>query len=347
MEEKISIIIPVYQAEKTLRPCVQSLLQQEEENFEVILVDDGSTDGSAQICNELAGAEKKVRCVHTKNHGAAAARNLGVAMASGELIGFVDSDDLVEPEYLSYLRDLRRQSSADIVACAHDEPVAEESDDPLRDVSSWRRLDEKKHAKEPKDGSSQLDYYPGKEGLLALLYQKGFMSVPWGMLSVRKLWDSVHFPEGTEAEDMGTIYRLFDKASSAAWGNKPLYHYIQRPESTMYATSGSRNKDYYMHSRRMVQRLSTRGSEMRMAAYSRHFSACCQILSETRWDVLGDDFTRRLRKDLRHMADTVRKDPRARKMNRGAAAMAKLSPAILHRILRLEYESRRKKLQES
>ena len=99
----ISIIIPVYRVEKYLRACVDSVLAQTYKNLEIILVDDGSPDNCGQICEEYAAKDGRVRVIHQTNQGVAAARNSGLEIATGEYIGFVDSDDYIDSDMYEYL----------------------------------------------------------------------------------------------------------------------------------------------------------------------------------------------------------------------------------------------------
>ena len=100
---KISIIIPVYNAERFLKRCVDSVLMQTYKDFELILVDDGSKDGSGAMCDNIAAQDNRVHVVHQKNEGAGAARNAGLTIAKGEYIVFVDSDDMIRQGYFEAL----------------------------------------------------------------------------------------------------------------------------------------------------------------------------------------------------------------------------------------------------
>nr|MCR5249770.1 hypothetical protein [Lachnospiraceae bacterium] len=174
------------------------------------------------------------------------------------------------------------------------------------------------------------------DALKALLYQRGLMSVPWGYLSKKSLWKEIRFPEGTEAEDMGTVYRLFMAARRVVVGERVCYHYIQRSGSTIYTTAASRRKAYWRHCREMIARVRKERPACRKAAVSRHFSACAQNLSETS---LGErsSFVRRTGSDLQKAAKTVLSDSEARVRNRGAALVALVSPRLLHLMLRGAY----------
>ena len=296
--DKISVIIPVYQAKEYLQGCVDSILAQTDREWELLLIDDASTDGSGLLCDKLAAIYPQIRAVHCEHGGAAAARNRGVKEAKGSLIAFIDSDDTVTPDYLEYLRGLLAAHDARIAVCAHT----------------------------PQPGNAKTVVYKKGEALPALLYQQHFMSVPWGMLSDKKLWDTVSFPEGTEAEDMGTIYRLFMAADTVVWGPKLCYHYLQHSSSTVYATTASRRIAYYGHSREMVKQIRKLRPEYTEAAFCRHFSICAQALSETP--------LKRLYKDMKLLAGSVSGDAKARTINRGAAALTKLSPRLVHILLR-------------
>lgn len=332
--DKISVIVPVYNASSYLGSCVEALLKQDDENYEIILVDDGSTDGSSGLCDELAEKNSKIRALHPAHSGAAGARNHGVKNAEGELICFMDSDDDVEGCYLSYLRKLLEENSADISVCGHDKPLRQ--DVKQREGCCKGQCDR-----------CQADHgvivYEGDEVLKALLYQKGMMSVPWGYLSKKSLWKNVSFPEGTEAEDMGTIYRLFMEAKRAAAGAKVCYHYIQDKNSTVYTTQSSRNRAYYLHSREMVKRVNEVRPSCRKAAMGRHFSACSQILSEMPFDE-DSALRRRVYRDIKLMGKSVGADKEGRIKNRAAAAVSGISVRLLHLMLRWIYLSSTRRL---
>lgn len=117
MEKKVSIIIPVYNTGEYLRSCVDSVLAQTLEAWELLLVDDGSTDNSGAICDEYAQKDSRIRAIHKENQGVSMARNLGLELARGEYVGFVDSDDWVAPEMFGEMYRSARETGADIVMC--------------------------------------------------------------------------------------------------------------------------------------------------------------------------------------------------------------------------------------
>lgn len=116
---RISVIVPVYQAEKYLPGCVESVVNQTFSDWELLLIDDGCTDASPALCDGYAAGDSRIRVWHKENGGVSSARNLGLQEARGEAIAFLDVDDRYTPECLETLWNLREQSGADTAACAH------------------------------------------------------------------------------------------------------------------------------------------------------------------------------------------------------------------------------------
>lgn len=114
MEEKISVIIPVYNDEKYLKQCVESVLTQSYRNLEVILVDDGSTDATPAICEEFRRQDNRIRIIYKQNEGVGASRNTGLAMATGDYVLFIDHDDWLLEDHIQKLYDLLKKNQADI-----------------------------------------------------------------------------------------------------------------------------------------------------------------------------------------------------------------------------------------
>ena len=114
----ISVIVPIYQVEPYLDRCVKSIVNQTYKNIEIILVNDGSPDGCPAICDAWAERDSRVKVIHKENGGLSDARNAGLAVAAGELISFIDSDDWIEPDFLTALYDAMEQTGAEIAECA-------------------------------------------------------------------------------------------------------------------------------------------------------------------------------------------------------------------------------------
>jgi len=211
----VSVIIPVYNTEKYLADCVDSVLRQTNADFEVILVDDGSTDTSGQQCDEYATREERVSAIHQENRGPSAARNAAMAVAVGTFFAFVDSDDWISPDYLETLLALVRDASADMAMCATVVEDGERQPPPsfvagTQCLSGWEVL-EQAEALYPIDTVSQC-----------------------GKLMRRELWSGLEFPEGRLHEDTFVMPHVIHRASRVACTKQGLYHYRQRPGSTTW-----------------------------------------------------------------------------------------------------------------
>lgn len=205
-EVLISVIVPVYCAGMYLRNCVDSILSQTHQSFELILIDDGSTDDSGAICDAYVQADDRVRVFHQQNAGVSAARNRGLDEARGAYIAFVDSDDWVEPDYLSYLLQLLFEHHVSVSACNH--------------FVFARQRD---HAKYPVENSSCV--LPPHESMEQLLYHQPPDASPWGKLYRKELFERLRYPQDMIFEDTYLIADLIAAAGDLAYGSVPNYHY--------------------------------------------------------------------------------------------------------------------------
>lgn len=216
-KELISFVVPVYNVEDYLADCLESLLSQTYPSYEVVIIDDASTDGSYAIAAAYADEHPCVRIVsHDKNRGLAAARNTGIDAARGEYIAFVDSDDYVSPNYLNELYSNAIANNVDISVCGR-YLVFEtlEGTELLRDAQnafSCRRLN-------------------NLEGLRALNSYQSFDMSMCSKLIKRELFDEIEFPEGKLCEDYFTCHQIVFQATGLYYDPSPLYFYRQRPGS--------------------------------------------------------------------------------------------------------------------
>lgn len=217
--ELVSIIVPVYNVEQQLDRCVASLDGQSYADIEIILVDDGSTDGSPAICDAWKKKEPRVKVVHQRNGGLSAARNTGVAQARGAWICFVDSDDYVDREYVLRMVDAQRRSGADLV------------------ISNIQTEDAQGvHI----DGGYGEDALQKPETLTPLeCLSRGITDtvyvVAWNKLYKRALWENVRFPQGKIHEDEFVFHRIAGQCSRIEVIPDRLYHYVRRSGSIMDA----------------------------------------------------------------------------------------------------------------
>ena len=213
---KISIIIPVYNVEDYLSECVDSILNQTYENYEVLLIDDGSTDKSPQICDTYSEKNNKISVIHTRNRGLSAARNLGTEKAQGEYIFYLDSDDYVENNVLERMLKIVEQDNADIV-CGNFMYTY-----PDRTVIAIK--EEKEY--------EVLDTYSAMEQLVK--WEK-IQNFAWGKLIKKEIAQDHKFPVGKLFEDMYWTHYIIDQAGKVAIDYKSFVYYRQRDNSISYS----------------------------------------------------------------------------------------------------------------
>lgn len=212
MKDVISVIIPVYQVEKYLPQCLDSVLKQDYEKLEVILIDDGSPDASGAICDAYAQKDSRVQVIHQKNGGAAAAKNAGLRMASGEYLSFVDSDDYLEPGAYSHMVKLLRENDADVARCAFRNVFRTKTEEHLY--------------------AQNQAVMTGKAFLCSFL-SDWTCGLLWNKLYKRQLFSDVFFEEGHKIDDEYFTYRGIMNARKVACDNRIVYNYRKRASSVM------------------------------------------------------------------------------------------------------------------
>lgn len=254
-EELISVIVPVYNVEIYLKDCVQSVLNQRYSNFELILVDDCSTDCSGAICDEYAGKDSRIKVIHKKkNEGLSAARNTGVGLAGGSYICFVDSDDYVWPDYLSVLYENAVLCNADVSWCSFVKftdilpEYSRGKDLPSQEtiVNQHKNLPTQSQEEKPDQNTfSQVSKETLYEYLSATSVncKKPEFVVAWNKLIRRELALKLEFPKGRWHEDEFYINDLVEKAEIVVETSACLYGYRQRNNSI----TGNDNKMDFRH----------------------------------------------------------------------------------------------------
>lgn len=214
MTHKVSIIVPVYKVEPYLRRCIDSILSQTYENFELILVDDGSPDRCGAICDEYAKRDSRITVIHKSNGGLSDARNAGLMEVKGEYIAFVDSDDWITSNYLERLVIALCESESDICEC---EIIRTEGDD--GNLSCF--------------GSGVVKVFGTQEALGLLVQEREFHQYVWNKLYKRECLEGIYFEKGKTNEDEFWTYQVFGRANRIAKIPEILYFYYQRKDSIM------------------------------------------------------------------------------------------------------------------
>ena len=218
----ISVIVPVYNAEKYLDQCLESIVAQTYCHLEIIVVDDGSTDGSGAKCDSWAERDKRIRVIHQPNGGHSAARNAALDAMTGELVTMVDSDDVLHPEFVETLLGCMGSTDADIVVGDY---VAFSGSEPQFHHN---------HRQWP------VKQYDQCEALLTVFYQDGFDHSPWGRIYRTSLFEDIRFPLGIIYEDLAIIYPLLKKCGRVAEVKRVMYGYRQHADSSMKVFSPRR-----------------------------------------------------------------------------------------------------------
>ena len=225
----ISIIIPVYNSSQYIGRCVASIMSQSYPDWELILIDDGSNDGSGLLCDEYASNGERVKVIHQQNTGASYARKRGIDAAHGEFLTFVDSDDIVENDYLERLYNAMNQYGVKIAAC-----------------------DQIKHLE-----GTNLDVDKSGEVMLLddkAIHDRFFKYQFWGLggkIYHRSVFENLYFPQYTINEDYVVMAQLFDRYKKMAYVPMGLYHYMTHGNSLSHQKLSQRMFDEYYNKLRV------------------------------------------------------------------------------------------------
>ena len=218
----ISVIVPVYNTAPYLDRCVESLTGQTLENLEILLVDDGSTDGSGAMCDAWALRDSRVRVLHRKNGGLGSARNAGLFMAKGSWISFVDSDDWVETSFLETLLDTAIRMDVPLSCCGYGK-----SD---REAPLGKAMPD-------------IQLLSRETAMLDVIEDRRTGVVVWNKLYARRLLEGLSFPENRLHEDEYFTHLAVGRADRVAYADTVLYRYRQRPDSIMGAAFSLKRLD--------------------------------------------------------------------------------------------------------
>ena len=250
----ISVVVPVYNVEKYLRKCVDSIIEQDFEDYEIVLVDDGSPDACGSICDQYASDNKNVVVVHKPNGGLSDARNAGVQNASGEYIVFVDSDDYVDRDYLSTLWHLHEQHGAEITFSA-----------------AIKETEGQTKRAEP-DGI-KTESLSRTEAQAMILNGEVIGTSACGKLIKREICEKHPFPKGKLMEDLLTVYYMLEEVDSVSITTKGTYHYVQHGNSILHNKYGYGQSDEFIGIAEHYIRIAPT-KEVRNAAYTRLIYIC-------------------------------------------------------------------------
>ena len=267
----ISVIVPVYKAEKYIERCICSILRQTFQNIEVILVDDGSPDKSGEICDMWALKDKRIKVIHQKNEGAGAARNAGLRVAKGEYIGFVDSDDWIEPQMYEVMYNAIEKYSADVGMCNISSRT---------EFSMHESYDNRKFPFELKNQDEMLSIFFRVHG------EKGILSVCRRLIHKSVLKDFM-FVEGTISEDVSAAYYFITHSQRTVVTNFSFYNYYNNKKGVTKSPVTMKDIEYIEAFKRIFLDVKKRIPKFERYAYINYIRANYTILSKM--DLFGYD----------------------------------------------------------
>lgn len=276
----ISVIVPVYNVAPYLPRCIDSILAQSFGDFELLLIDDGSTDVSGAICDEYARKDKRIKVFHKENGGLSDARNYGMERARGDYISFVDSDDYVGTDYLKILSEMMQGEN---IAITQLRSVSTGSETMKFISSEDRRL-----------------VFDAEEEFKAMMLARDFGVSAWGKLYRREVFDGHSFPVGKNYEDLDTVPYLIESGRNYAYSSSVQYYYYQRQDSVVHSLDSGKIQQWIEGIDRLYQHCSEHYPELMDYAHCRFinfsfFNITNILLSEKNYVQESNKFKARTR----------------------------------------------------
>ncbi len=256
----ISVIVPCYNVKPYLRRCIDSIARQDRVNLEVIMVDDGSTDGTGELCDAIAATDSRIRVIHKANGGLSDARNAGLDAAAGPIVTFVDSDDFLPPHAIATMLTLMLATGADVVE-GRQARVAEGDDG-----SSMTA-----------DTAARSLNFTQSEAIADVLYQRTLSCSACGRLLKRRLFGQLRFPKGLLYEDLAIIYPLLRQVHKVTHTDACTYCYTQR-EASITGHFTPRRTDVLDILDRLLRQVLAEAPQYVAAVQSRRLSAHFNML---------------------------------------------------------------------
>ena len=262
----VSIIVPIYKVEKDLLACVQSICNQTYANLEIILVDDGSPDNCGRMCDEFARNDARIKVIHKINGGLSRARNTGMKIMTGEYITFVDSDDILENDFVEEMLRIINKYKAQIAICKN---------------STFEKG--KSFNNDPVEINERC--FNAAEAIKNMLYQKDFDVAAWGKMYHKDTMFGISFPDGLIHEDIPTTYKALLRCQKVAFTTRELYRYQIRKESIENQKFTIKKMDCIKSAQMMLDDIMLNYPELLQAARSRYVAANYHILAQIKDDI--------------------------------------------------------------
>ncbi len=293
----LSVIIPVYNVKEYLQCCVESVCKQTYHNLEIILIDDGSTDGSDELCDRLKEQDNRIHVIHKENGGVSSARNTGMDVASGELIAFVDSDDWIEPEMYQKLSELMREQDADWVCCGYrrimNDKINDFANNQVRVFSRYELMD---------------TYITEHGGYL-------FSPAVWNRLYKRESINNFRFPLITKYEDCVMNTYVMPRVKKGVFINKSYYNYRMRDSSLTHKKLSKADIEAYIYANREQRELIVEqlGEESKRTKYFNDYCVLLDMYCKVRKDLDNKGGKKLLKQELQVLRKRAREGIKAKR----------------------------------
>ena len=285
----ITVIVPIYNIEEYIAPCVKTIINQSYKNLEILLVDDGSTDNSPKICDKYKESDKRINVIHKKNGGLSDARNVAIEKAKGDFIFLLDGDDTIHERIIEVLHQNIKKYKADIA------------------TSSFLQFEDGTKPRAINLSKSCVKCLDTEGALENMLYQKGCTNTAWGKLYKKELFDNIRYPKGELYEDLATTYKLFSKAKRIVVDDRKMYNYRQRYGSIVnnsFSLKHLRSLDFVKEQTAFIEK---NFPNIKNAAYNRELMDYYYILYEMPKGKFRDEY-RELVKGIKKYRRIVVKD---------------------------------------
>ena len=310
---KVTIIIPVYNIEKYLPRCIKSVEDQTYKNIEIILIDDGSTDNSGELCDEYVKKDSRIRVLHRENKGVSSARNTGMEMATGDAILFLDSDDYMAVDCISKMVSLMKKYNADI------------------SILQMKYIPEYMN-EELQCNKEIVKVMDSKEAIEESLYQKKYTCCAPSKLYSKKVIQNVQFPVGRIAEDLATCHLFFDNANKIVYSNYYGYYYRQHRTSAMHVFN-QRRLDALEVANGVEVFCKEKYPSIIRAAYCRTFNVATHLLLDLPKDgEIRDMYYEKIWSEIKRTRKKVFFDLKARNREKAAVILSFGGEKLMKRI---------------
>lgn len=291
----ISIVLPIYNVRLYLAQCLDSIINQTYSKLEVILVDDGSTDGSHEICEEYKNRDKRIVLIHKENEGVSSARNAGLRAIKGQYMTFIDPDDIVAPDYVETLYNAMIKTKSDISICG------------VKTVYSEKYC-------EADATNRKVEVYIPQCAIEKMLYQNEIDVNAWGKMYLSSLFDGIYYPVGKINEDTATTYKVIARANKIVFDSYKCYFYIQRMGSIMHQKFAIRKMTLIDFSDECLQFVRINFPEIENSAICKYVTDCFVLICKIyECKPTNKECLEKCRKIIKKYRMIVILDPKSRK----------------------------------